>query len=101
MSSKDVIIDISVVGDEVHYTHFRAFVQHGDTLIWRFDHPFAVHFSWDALPWQGETYKKLTSPYQIQLPVMENAEFGSFKYTVALMVGDDIIMDDPEIIVKK
>lgn len=70
----------------------------GDTVEWESRHPVTIHFGWPSpLATDSFTLAKGSSR-TLQAPVAK--AYGRFKYFVAIWDGKNILVDDPEIIVK-
>lgn len=91
-------VDISVDTEsgEISYSLDPVRAQPGDHVEWNCEQgAWSVHFI-DKTPF---AQKKLRGRGPKRLPIRSDAEDGSYKYFVAVAVGDDVFTDDPEVIV--
>jgi plastocyanin len=70
----------------------------GDLIEWNCDQgSWSVHFvSGTPLTQQALRGKRREAK---RLPVRPNAEPGTYKYSVAVAIGEDVFIDDPEVVI--
>lgn len=98
-----VAIQISVVEGTVVCTPDPAHARFKDTVQWQCEYPFAVHFGkntpFGKMGFKGnvETDKKAADVVVVSL--MKNSHSISFKYIVAVVVDNDVLIADPQLII--
>jgi len=73
----------------------------GETVIWKCitKGPFTIHIGWDS-PFKECSFRSTDGkPITETLPL--TARSGYYRYMIAVLVGDKIYTDDPELIVKR
>ncbi len=70
----------------------------GDHIEWKCDQgAWSVHFI-DRTP-ANQASQRGPQGGPRRLPIRQNAELGSYKYFVAVAIGDDVFTYDPEVII--
>jgi plastocyanin len=73
----------------------------GETVIWKCitKGPFTIHIGWNS-PFKACSFHSLKGE-EIRAELPEDAPPGYYRYMIAVLVGDKIYTDDPELIVKR
>ena len=99
MKKHSVTITVNQEG-KFSYDNPMIWVDAGDSVTWKSPkNPiFAVHLGWDS-PLDKGRYHSSTG--EIKASVLDSAQPGYFRYSVAVFDGKNIWTGDPEIIVKR
>jgi plastocyanin len=93
-------VDITVDAATGTFTYSQDPVnaKRGDHIEWNCDQgSWSVHFI-DRTP-SNQNSQRGPRGGPRRLPIRQNAEFGSYKYFVAVAIGDDVFTDDPEVVI--
>ena len=93
-------ITISLVSGEIKYSEARQKADPGDTIEWNCaDGNFAVQFQGLSPAKKRKDKKKKADPLSMVIRNANELAPGAYKYMVAVASGDDVFIDDPEIII--
>jgi hypothetical protein len=93
-----VIITVDPETGTFSYSQDPVNARRGDFVEWNCDQgPWSVHFI-DRTP-SNQDGQRGPRGGPRRLPIRQNAEFGSYKYFVAVAIGDGVFTDDPEVVV--
>ena len=91
-----VVIPISVSGNQVACNPDSVQLNRGDTIRWNYNGPFAVDFGL-ATPFPQSRYN---GNGQVVTPaVRPDAASGTYKYAVAVYDGSQVLIADPRVII--
>jgi len=91
------VITISLEANQVKCDPLRPKMEQGDTIVWQCEYPFAIHFM-GITPVEKV---RLRSKGEITSKIQNNAQFGCYKYFVALEKDGEIWTDDPDVIIRR
>ena len=103
MTQEDVIINITVDGDQIMVEQTPPGPVDKETrIIWVCEqgYPFAVQFGWDS-PLEETMYRNEPKSTVAEGVIMSDAAYGQFKYFVAVCVEGRLLTVDPDIIVRR
>lgn len=93
-----VVITVDAATGQISYSLDPVEAKRGDHIEWTCEQgAWSVHFI-DRTPLNQDRVRGPQGGPR-RLPVRQNAEIGSYKYFVAVAIGDDVFTDDPEIII--
>jgi hypothetical protein len=96
-----VPVTVGLAGDIVQCSPASAYVYPGQAIEWNCDSRFAiaVHLGYDSpfVPVQ----KRAGRGVPLGLHTAEDTPCGRYKYVVAISDGDNVWIEDPEIIVRR
>lgn len=93
----EVSISVNVATGEFTYSLNPVRAKRGDRIEWNSEQGnWSVRFATTPFPEKSLRGKRGGPKHLVVKP---DAAFGSYKYTVGLAVGDDVFVDDPEILI--
>lgn len=101
MAATNHQVEIFAQNGKISYTNATVNASKGDTISWTSNHPFAVDFavSSPADKLKGSS-KKGKASSEISMKIRNDSSPGRYKYFVAVFDGNDVLTDDPEIIIE-
>ncbi len=94
----EVQISVNTETGEFTYSQDPVNATRGDRIQWSCDQGnWSVHFI-DKTPLADQLLRGQRAGPK-QLPIRGDAEDGTYKYFVAVAIGEDVFTDDPEVIV--
>jgi hypothetical protein len=100
-AGSDVQVTIVLEDAIVKCTPACAYLRRGQTIEWicQGNFPFAIHMGYDT-PFEKEHYQ--APPRQsIRLSIAPSHRYGRYKYTVAVFDGENVWIEDPELIIRR
>lgn len=93
-----VVITVDPATGTFTYSQDPVNAKRGDHIEWNCEQgAWSVHFI-DRTPSNQDSQRGPKGGPR-RLPIRQSAEFGSYKYFVAVAIGDDVFTDDPEVVV--
>jgi hypothetical protein len=104
MADKNVDVSLNTAG-QFDYSQRSVGAYRGDRIIWKVKKkdqnvPFAVIIKASVTPLEKNSYQLLPGANKIEGIVRDDAEPGSYPYAVCVVDGTNLLMDDPEIIIR-